>query len=397
MTVQYPVLYSTRVIRVQYCTVPGTVDLYRRRTVFFVCLFVWRTVPAYSTGVRVRWVYVTGCDSGFGRIMVEKIRAMDGTGIFAGVYLSASVDELHALGDPSVVPVQVDVTDEGSVQNAAKFIREHLQNAVHNAESGAGAGTVPALYGVCNNAGILINPGPTEWTPLSTYKKMMAVNVFGMADVTRSVLPMIRKGKGRIVNTASIAGRAGLPSQPAYCASKYAVEGYSEVLRRDMLPWGVTVHIIEPGIFPNTGLYAKFQGGLDKLWEDLDDQTKEDYGEVFYKKFRERLGKALNLGSNTDSSKVPDAMLDALFSDAPKYRYRVGNDSKYLVTALNMMHESSQDALWMYPSLKSSDAHPAAAPEDGAAEAKARYRSDWSRTLLLAALGFMGYRAVSRL
>ena len=99
---------------------------------------------------------------------------------------------------------------------------------------------------------------------------------------------------------------------------------------------------------------------------------------------------------------VPFLYIDFIFVKIaqvtqPKYRYRVGNDSKYLVTALNMMHESSQDALWMYPSLKSSDAHPAAAPEDGAAEAKARYRSDWSRTLLLAALGFMGYRAVSRL
>ena len=349
----------------------------------------------YSIPVPVmRWVYVTGCDSGFGRIMAEKIRDMEGTGIFAGVYFQASVDELRGWNNPSVVPVQVDVTDESSVREAASMIRKMLLERESEDNEG---NTVPALHGLCNNAGILINPGPTEWTPISTYKRMMAVNVFGMADVTRSVLPMIRKGKGRIVNTASIAGRVGLPSQPAYCASKYAVEGYSEVLRRDMLPWGVTVHIIEPGIFPNTGLYGKFQVGLDKLWEDLDEKTRQDYGDVFFRKFRERLGKALNLGSNTDSSKVPDAMLDALFSASPKYRYRVGNDSKYLVTALNMMHESSQDKIWTYPSSKDPSSFPAAAPEDGFNIAEARYRSDWSRTLLLAALGFMGYRTISRL
>ena len=332
----------------------------------------------------MRWVYVTGCDSGFGKIMVEKIRGIDDVGIFAGVYLPDSVEKLRALGDETVIPVHVDVTDEESVLNAALFIQEKL------------GGADAQLHGVCNNAGIMINPGPVEWTPIRDYKKMISVNVFGMAAVTKSVLPMIRRARGRIVNTASIAGRTGLPSQPAYSASKFAVEGYSEVLRRDMLPWGVTVHIIEPGIFPNTGLYGQFQSGLDKLWEELPQSTKKDYGKRFYEKLRERIGKALTLGANTDSSKVPEAMLDALLSDSPKYRYRVGNDSKYFVTALNMMHESTQDKLWTYGSRKP-EARPAAAPEDGFTSAGARYRSDWSRPLLLALLGFMGYRTMSRL
>ena len=50
---------------------------------------------------------------------------------------------------------------------------------------------------------------------------------------------------------------SGLPGQPAYCASKFAVEGYSDVLRLDMAQWGCTVHIIEPGVFPQTGLYVR--------------------------------------------------------------------------------------------------------------------------------------------
>lgn len=137
------------------------------------------------------------------------------------------------------------------------------------------------LHGNSNDNEILSS---TNFSPFTVYQ----------------VLPLIRESKGRIVNVASIgkqclsftmvlnflccvAGRIGLPTQPAYCASKYAVEAYSDVLRGDMLNWGVTVHIIEPGVFNKTGLYSSFQTGLDKKWEELSPKLKEDYGEAYYK------------------------------------------------------------------------------------------------------------------
>ena len=98
-----------------------------------------------------------------------------------------------------------------------------------------------------------------------------------MASVTRLFLPLLRKAKGRIVNVASIAGRVGLPTQAAYCASKFAVQGYSEVLRKEMLPWGVTVHVIEPGVFSNTGLYGTWKKGFDRNWENLTQEVKDAY------------------------------------------------------------------------------------------------------------------------
>ena len=327
-----------------------------------------------------RWVYVTGCDSGFGAIMVDKLRAMPGVGVFSGVYLPATAERIRGEDDPSVVPVRLDVTDAASVTAAAAQVTAHLEACGGH------------LWGVVNNAGILVNPGPVEWTPLDDYRKMFEVNVLGTVAVTKSVLPLLRQSQGRIVNVASIAGRTGLPSQPAYCASKYAVEGFSDVLRREMYPWGVSVHIIEPGIFPNTGLYGQFQAGLDKLWDQLDDGLKAEYGPAFKEWFRARIGKAMDLG-NADSSMVPEAMLEALFDDKPKYRYRVGNDSKYLVTLLNMMHESTQDAVWNYGVRKKPEAKPAAAAADGWAVSTGRYASDWSRTLLLLGLTALGWKA----
>ena len=328
----------------------------------------------------MKWVFITGCDSGFGAIMVEKIKAMRGVGVFAGCYLADTVDTYNGLGRNDLFAIRIDVTDVESVEQASRTVQSLL-----------GKGK---LHGIVNNAGILINPGPTEWTPVEDYKKMFNVNVLGTVTVTKSFLPMIRKSQGRIVNVASIAGRMGLPSQPAYCASKYAVEGYSDVLRRDMLPWGVTVSIIEPGVFPNTGLYGTFQKGLDQLWEKLPAERKEEYGEAYYQEFRKRIGRALTgITSNKDSSIVPDAMLEALFSDSPKYRYRVGNDSKYLVIFLNLLHESTQD--WVLSAGNTSNKSlPAAAPANGRQIATSRFASSWTRSVMALLMAVVGYRAL---
>ena len=197
------------------------------------------------------WYYVTGTDSGFGAELV-KMLANKKLNVFAGHFLPDSAKTLKEVSD-LIVPVQLDVTSDESVAAAAQVIKEKL-------ESCGGK-----LLGVVNNAGLLLQSGPTEWTPIANYQKMYDVNVLGTVRVTNSVLPFIRKSQGRIVNCASIAGRQGIPTQSAYCASKFAVEGYSESLRREMRSWGVSVHIVEPGVFAATGLYSTYYDGVQKV------------------------------------------------------------------------------------------------------------------------------------
>jgi NAD(P)-dependent dehydrogenase (short-subunit alcohol dehydrogenase family) len=224
-----------------------------------------------------RYVYVTGCDSGFGRIAVD-LFDKENFGVFAGVFLESSIAKIkQECPSGRVVPIPVNVRSEASVLEAARLIKEHL--ARENAQ----------LYAVVNNAGILVQPCPTEWQSTQDFRDMLEVNVIGTAAVTQSVLPLIRQAKGRIVCTSSIAGRVGLPTESAYCASKFAVQGYADSLRRDMIAWGVSVHIVEPGVFPNTGLYERFEKGLDSVWARLDPQIKEDYGEDHYKFVRKQL------------------------------------------------------------------------------------------------------------
>ena len=100
------------------------------------------------------------------------------------------------------------------------------------------------------------------------------------------------------------------------------MEAWADVLRKDMYPFGVTVHIVEPGVFPNTNLYARFQTGLDHVWARLPESIKQDYGEAHYKFQRALLGHALNeFGAlNNDSSAVSKAYVHAVTSPNPHYR-----------------------------------------------------------------------------
>merc|ERR1712070_1261192 len=146
---------------------------------------------------------------------------------------------------------------------------------------------------------------------------MGAVNVVGAVRVTNSVLPRLRRSRGRIVNVASLAGKIALPTQTAYSTSKFAMEGYSDGLRRELFDWGVTVHIIEPGVFNKTGLYQTYHDGVKRLWDGISEEVKQDYGEAFRDGIASRAGQALADLGNKDVAMVPAAMLDALTATKP--------------------------------------------------------------------------------
>ena len=92
--------------------------------------------------------------------------------------------------------------------------------------------SIEGLWGVINNAGIGSSAfGPCEWTTVDNYRECYDVNVLGMVDVTMTFLPLVKLERGRIVNTASVAGRVSIITNAPYCASKFAVEAFSDALR----------------------------------------------------------------------------------------------------------------------------------------------------------------------
>lgn len=171
------------------------------------------------------------------------------------------------------------------------------------------------------------------------------------------------------------------------------MQAYADVLRKDMYAFGVTVHIVEPGVFPNTNLYERFQTGLDSVWARLDPQIKADYGEEHYKFQRALLAFALKEFGTLDSSLVPKAYVEAITSKQPLYRYRVGNDSKYLITMLANAHESTSDGAMTMSDPRLPWVKPASAPANGKARAWATYDKGWKRFIIVSLfIAWVAYR-----
>ena len=187
--------------------------------------------------MKQKVVLITGASSGIG-FDTAVMLAKQGHRVYGA---ARRMDKMLPLKDLGVTPIQMDVTDETSMQagvNAVLAIEKRIDVLVNNAG-----------YGYL---------GAVETVTMEEARRQVEVNVFGLARLTQLVLPHMREqGSGRIVNIASIAGKMALSFGTWYNVSKYAVEAFSDALRMEVKPFGIDVVIIEPGgIKTDWGLIA---------------------------------------------------------------------------------------------------------------------------------------------
>ncbi|ETE57398.1 Retinol dehydrogenase 16, partial [Ophiophagus hannah] len=211
------------------------------------------------------------------------------------------------------------------------------------------------LWGLVNNAGVSVPTAPNEWLTKEDFKKIIDINLLGLIDVTLHMIPLLRKAKGRIVNIASIMGRLS-PFGGGYCPSKYGVESFSDSLRLELSPFGVKVCIIEPGYFQTAITNKKIlQENFRKIWERLPEETKEVYGEHYYKSMIEGSSK-LQSNCNSKLHLVTNCMEHALTAVHPRFRYSAGWDAKLFYLPISYLPTKLTDMLflWSYPQPKGS-------------------------------------------
>jgi hypothetical protein len=213
-------------------------------------------------------------------------------------------------------PLLFDVTDEAAVLAAAREVRIAL-----NGET---------LAGLVNNAGIAV-AGPVLGLSADEFRRQMEVNVVGPVIATQAFGPLLGadpslKGpKGRIVMISSVAGKSGNPLMAAYAASKHAIEGLSESLRREMMLFGIDVIIIAPGAV-KTPIWSKA--------EEIDISAYQNspffpaLGKI--RKFMLQLSE-----TGLPAEKIAEAIAEALTSASPKVRYQLTPDPmRHLMTAV---------------------------------------------------------------
>ncbi len=248
-------------------------------------------------------ILLTGASSGIGYDTAVAL-AQQGHKVYAA---ARRVDRMEPLRQYGIVPLKMDVTDEASMQEGVKTLLD-------------AEGRIDVLI---NNAGYGYF-GAVENVPMDDARNQLEVNVFGLARLCQLVLPTMRaQHSGRIINTASVAGRAVFYYGGWYHVSKYAVESLSDAMRMELKPFGIDVVIIEPGaIKTNWGIIA-----ADHLIESSKGTAYEQTGTIMANNLRNMYL------SNTisDPAVVRKAIVRAVNARRPCTRYRIGRMANAIV------------------------------------------------------------------
>ncbi|XP_064408371.1 retinol dehydrogenase 5 [Latimeria chalumnae] len=264
---------------------------------------------------RNKYVFITGCDTGFGNLLAKRLDKR-GFRVLAGCFTQKGADDLQRGTSSMLKTILLDVTKSDSIVKAANWVRSEVGDK--------------GLWGLVNNAGRAIPIGPTEWMRIDDFQKVLSVNLMGMIEVSLTFLPLVKKAKGRIVNTSSVLGRIAA-NGGAYCLSKYGVESFSDSLRRDMFHFGVRVALIEPGFFKTAVTSLEpIEKDLNRLWNQLSSDVRESYGQHYFGKYIKVQRFYMNHFCDTDLSKVTSCMEHALMAKYPRTRYSPGWDAKLL-------------------------------------------------------------------
>lgn len=242
---------------------------------------------------------ITGCSTGFGRALALAVLE-HGDRLIATARKPEQLQDLVDRNPQQVRTFALDVTDKDSIHSAVSEAKEafgRIDVLVNN----AGYGTMGAIEEVSDEA----------------IRRQYDTNVFGALNMMRAVLPLMRKQRsGHILNISSVGGMVSNAGTSIYCSTKFALEGLSEGLAKEVKPLGIKVTIVEPGAFR-----TNFSGQSLSVPE----HQIEDYAETS----GERIRWIQNIDGKQpgDPAKAVQAMIQVVESDNPPLRLALGEDA----------------------------------------------------------------------
>jgi NAD(P)-dependent dehydrogenase (short-subunit alcohol dehydrogenase family) len=280
------------------------------------------SVPARVAGRRrLGAVVVTGASTGIGEATALHLASL-GYRVLAGVRNAHDFERMRTAA-AGIEPVMLDITDEEHIDALVELIDRTEPGGLHGLVNNAGIGTV----------------GPIETLTTDQWRNVMEVNVIGTASITRALLPSLFKSRGRIVNIGSGGGRVAFPLFGPYTASKFAMEGFTDVLRREIEPHGVRIICVEPGVVASA-IYGKSLGPSYERTERLTPEQSHRY--------RKKLDSAHKSAEEAKDNAAPPsivapAVAKALSARRPRTRYVVGWDSRTAVICSRILPDRAID------------------------------------------------------
>ncbi|ATX65831.1 SDR family oxidoreductase [Roseinatronobacter bogoriensis] len=256
---------------------------------------------------RARSILITGCSSGIGYHAAHALHAR-------GWHVFATCRQEHdciRLRNEGLESLRLDYTDTVSIRSAMRLVLD------------ATGGTLDALF----NNGAYAIPGATEDLPTDALRALFETNLFGWHELTRQVLPVMRaQGHGRIVQNSSVLGLAALKWRGAYVATKFALEGLTDVMRLELADTGIHVCLIEPG--PITSRIRENSIPHFEAWIDWQNSPRAE-------QYRDSLLARLYDKRDPDFFELPPEavtrrLIHAIEARRPKPRYYVTTPTRLL-------------------------------------------------------------------
>ena len=261
---------------------------------------------------KAKTIVITGCDSGIGSELCHQYLERGYT-VIAG-YFGSAPDPVSARHRP----FPLDLRSEKSVEEFAGSVKSLLSG---NA----------ALVAVIQNAGA-VAAAPIEDMPLDAVREIFEVNFFGAYSLTQKLIPLIIRDRSRIALVGSLAGRIALPFFSPYVASKFAIEGFADSLRREMRPFGVRTVLFEPAAVATP------------IWNTSWERVRRDFLPRISARYRavfEATGSAFVAGGNRGmpTEEASRRMIRVLSRKRPRARYILSKSS--FLTAFELLLPSS--------------------------------------------------------
>ena len=269
--------------------------------------------------MKKKTIVITGASSGMGKDFALALLKQGHT-----VYgLARRVEKMDDIVQAGGKAIAMDITDEPQVDAAVKQIireEEHIDVLI-------------------NNAGYAVY-GPVEEVPIAAARRQFEVNLFGLASITQKIVSGMRERKsGTIINISSMGGKVYTPFGAWYHATKFALEGWSDCLRVELIPYDVDVVIVEPG-----GIQTEF---TNVFQEQLQGNTENGPYSSALQKLIASTKEMAETGKLSKPEVITDLILKSVNSKKPNTRYVAGAFAKPLMFMRKYLSDRTFDKILM--------------------------------------------------